>query len=90
MSVILHILLWLAATFCALAALQFLYASLRSLFTGEPALRYLERKLRERKEAGARERAECEALARELFGDDEEEETNPPRTSSSSAQYPPS
>lgn len=88
MSVILHILLWLVAAFCALAALQFFYASLRSLFTGEPPLRYLERKLRERKEAGARERAECEALARELFGD-EDDEPNPPRTSSSSAQCPP-
>lgn len=88
MSVVFHILLWLAAAFLALAVLQFLYASVRSLFTGEPPLRYLERKQRERKEAGKRERAECEALARELFGD-EDDGSNPPRTSSSSAQCPP-
>lgn len=88
MSVILHILLWLFAAFLALVAGHWLYAWLRSLFTGEPPLRYLERKQRERKEAGKRERAECEALARELFGD-EDDEPNPPRTSSSSAQCPP-
>lgn len=89
MSVILHILLWLVAAFLALAVLQFLYAWLRSLFTGESPLRYLERKQRERKEAKEREREECEALAQELFGD-EDDEPNPPRTSSSSSRSLPS
>ena len=88
MSVVFHIILWLAAAFLALVAGHWLYASLRSLFTGEPPLRYLERKQQERKEAKERERAECEALARELFGD-EDDGSNPPHTSSSSAQCPP-
>lgn len=89
MSVVFHILLWLVAAFLALVAGHWLYASLRSLFTGEPPLRYLERKQRERKEAKEREREECEALTRELFGDDDDG-PNPPCTSSSSSRSLPS